>query len=82
MEATTAKVVPLPVIRRPDTGEAVRMAQKILIYNAYVSPPADGIFGPNTENATKKYQQERGLVADGIIGPKTWQKLTNEPPIG
>ena len=35
----------------------------------------DGEFGPNTLKATKKYQDDRGLTADGIIGPATWKSL-------
>ncbi len=35
----------------------------------------DGIFGPQTENAVKAFQRSKGLFADGIIGPATWQKL-------
>lgn len=35
----------------------------------------DGIFGPNTENATKLLQSCLGLVRDGIIGNVTWQYL-------
>lgn len=35
----------------------------------------DGIYGPNTEAAIKKFQQQNGLTADGIIGAMTWQKL-------
>ena len=31
----------------------------------------DGIFGVRTEAATEAWQAERGLVADGIVGPKT-----------
>lgn len=31
--------------------------------------PADGIFGPMTEAATKAWQSAHGLVADGIVGP-------------
>ncbi len=81
MQATVSgKVVPLPTIRRTDTGEAVRAAQKVLIYTGYVAPPADGIFGPNTEKAVKKYQKEHNLVADGIIGPNTWRKIVDDIP--
>jgi peptidoglycan hydrolase-like protein with peptidoglycan-binding domain len=36
---------------------------------------ADGIFGPNTENATKLFQSCLGLVGDGIIGNVTWRYL-------
>ena len=37
--------------------------------------PADGIFGPGTERQVKRWQQKAGLVADGIVGPKTLGKL-------
>lgn len=79
----TGKVVPLPTIRRPDTGEAVRMAQKILIFTGYLAQgAADGIFGPKTEQAVKNYQQYCVLTVDGTVGPKTWGKLTEEIPEG
>jgi peptidoglycan hydrolase-like protein with peptidoglycan-binding domain len=77
---TEAKVVLLPTIRRPDTGEAVRMAQKVLIYTNYLAPKADGKFGPNTEAGVKKYQKAHGLVVDGIIGPNTWRKIVDDMP--
>ncbi len=35
----------------------------------------DGIYGPQTEDAIKKFQRENRLTADGIIGPASWQKL-------
>jgi peptidoglycan hydrolase-like protein with peptidoglycan-binding domain len=36
---------------------------------------ADGDFGPGTERALKEWQSANGLVADGIAGPKTLEKL-------
>lgn len=36
---------------------------------------ADMIFGTNTENAVKKFQEANGLTVDGICGTKTWSKL-------
>jgi peptidoglycan hydrolase-like protein with peptidoglycan-binding domain len=79
--AFEGKVVPLPTIRRNDTGETVRMAQKILIFTGYLaSGTADGSFGPKTEKAVKSYQLNHDLVGDGIVGPKTWQKMTNDIP--
>lgn len=35
----------------------------------------DGIFGPNTEKAVKKYQKRHGLSVDGIVGPDTWNTM-------
>lgn len=33
----------------------------------------DGIFGALTERATEAWQATRGLEADGVVGPRTWQ---------
>jgi peptidoglycan hydrolase-like protein with peptidoglycan-binding domain len=35
----------------------------------------DGVFGRNTKAAVMEYQRSKGLVADGIIGAKTWESL-------
>lgn len=38
---------------------------------------SDGIYGNNTKKAVMSWQAKNGLVADGIIGPKTYRKLQN-----
>lgn len=35
----------------------------------------DGVYGPKTANAVKRFQLMHGLSADGIYGPKTKAKL-------
>lgn len=36
---------------------------------------ADGHVGPNTERATREFQQRRLLLADGVVGDNTWREL-------
>lgn len=35
--------------------------------------PEDGVFGLLTERATESWQTERGLEADGVVGPLSWR---------
>ena len=37
----------------------------------------DGSFGPDTLSAVKKYQREHNLKVDGIVGSRTYRKLTS-----
>jgi len=36
---------------------------------------ADGVFGPGTEKAVKKWQIDHDLAADGLVGEGTWGKM-------
>lgn len=40
-----------------------------------VGVTADGLFGTATRNAVISYQKKNGLVADGCVGLKTWEKI-------
>lgn len=52
-----------------------------LLRRAGISPgDVDGIFGPLTRNAVKRLQTRDGLVADGVIGPRTWAALRGAAP--
>jgi peptidoglycan hydrolase-like protein with peptidoglycan-binding domain len=35
----------------------------------------DGVFGPQTEQVEKDFQQSNGLVVDGVVGPITWSHV-------
>jgi hypothetical protein len=61
------------VVKRGDRGSAVRSIQRQL------GVPADGVFGPMTEQAVKRFQRRHDLVADGIVGPMTRSALGLSP---
>ena len=57
-----------------DKGEAVKLLQNKLVSKGY-KLIADGDFGNNTKKAVIDFQSKNGLVADGIVGTKTLDKL-------
>lgn len=61
-----------PTIRRGSRGDTVKLWQRLLTSNGFEGIADDGIFGPLTESATKRYQAKNGLTVDGIVGPQTW----------
>lgn len=56
--------------KRGSRGEMVRQIQKALA-GAGLRVIVDGNFGPITEEAVKEFQKQKGLKADGIVGPAT-----------
>ena len=63
------------------SGEKVRQMQQHLnvISDSYPLIPkiaVDGIFGPQTEEAVKTFQRIFKLSPDGIVGFKTWYKIS------
>jgi peptidoglycan hydrolase-like protein with peptidoglycan-binding domain len=55
--------------RHRSHGSAVRLLQRRL------GIAADGVFGPGTRRALKRFQRAHGLTADGVAGPATWSAL-------
>jgi peptidoglycan hydrolase-like protein with peptidoglycan-binding domain len=63
-----------PTLRWGSRGDDVRACQRKL--NLRGAPLIeDGVFGANTHRAVISFQSERGLGADGIVGPITWGAL-------
>jgi len=70
--------------RSPHLRDEVKILQRGLEKWGY-SVTADWQFGPGTEKAVKSFQQRKGLLADGVVGPNTWDLLlatTNVTPVG
>ncbi|HBI64084.1 MAG TPA: spore cortex-lytic protein [Clostridiales bacterium] len=70
------------VLREGMRGDMVRLLQFLLdqisIYNsALPRVDIDGIFGPDTRDAVREFQQENDLETDGIVGINTWNAIIN-----
>jgi peptidoglycan L-alanyl-D-glutamate endopeptidase CwlK len=52
-------------------GEDVLLLQRKLVEKGFSPGALDGDFGPGTEAAVLAFQQSEGLLADGVVGPKT-----------
>ena len=68
-------------LKNGSTGSKVRQMQEQLnvIAGAYPALPkitADGIYGPATEAAVRKFQSVFGLPATGIVDYPTWYKIS------
>ena len=67
-------VHPLKLTNPALTGESVRQLQAALKQAGMAIEP-DGVFGKNTDQAIKQFQQQKGLVADGVVGAETRRVL-------
>lgn len=63
-----------PTLRRGMAGDDVRRLQEALRQRGLLAA-VDGVFGPQTEAAVRRFQADNGLVADGVVGPASWAKL-------
>lgn len=58
--------------QKGDEGHHVMAVQREL------NVPVDGVFGPTTLAAVKKFQSKNGLTVDGKVGPKTLKAIFGE----
>ncbi len=70
-------VQPWSTLEQGDESDAVRGAQYLLrAHGSTISP--DRIFGPNTAQAVRQFQEARGLPVNGAVDPDTWPSLIIE----
>jgi len=65
-------------------GNVVLALQLLLMLGGYSPGRPDGMYGPDTQEAVQKFQQDMGLVADGIIDADTLISLVGSygsPPV-
>jgi hypothetical protein len=58
--------------------EITKLWQNILWADGYLFDARDGHFGSRTAAATKEWQRDHGLTADGYVGDKTWDKADDK----
>lgn len=64
-----------PTLKQGAKGNITRLLQRVLKAYGIANLIEDGDFGAATCNAVIKYQQSKGLGADGIVGKNTWKAL-------
>jgi len=68
----------LPTLQQGDDGETVASLQNILQLLGYyidLGDSIDGIFGLQTKMAVENFQNDEGLLVDGIVSYQTWKIL-------
>ncbi|HEV3474973.1 MAG TPA: N-acetylmuramoyl-L-alanine amidase [Actinomycetota bacterium] len=68
----------MQIIGRGHRGHEVRDVQSRLLALGFSIDPRevqDHSFGPSTEATVRAFQQERGLLVDGLLGEGTWSEL-------
>lgn len=82
-----------PTLRVGVDARSFVMRAQDLLNRAGAAPQlkVDGVFGEGTKAAVVAFQSRKGLVADGVVGPYTWDALLafltappplNDPPFG
>lgn len=71
---TAAPVASIPLLREGANGPDVVRLQNLLNKRG-AALSVDGDFGNATKIAVMKFQDDNGLVADGVVGRHTWNAL-------
>ncbi|MDQ3914502.1 MAG: N-acetylmuramoyl-L-alanine amidase [Actinomycetota bacterium] len=63
------------LIKQGDRSQQVADVQARLRGLGFAVDDDAGSFGDSTRQAVRTFQQRRGILADGIVGPHTWSEL-------
>lgn len=65
----------MPLFRLGDHGSAVAEIRAILVGLGLLPEDGDAVFDEACDRAIRAFQQQRGLIVDGIVGPATYRVL-------
>ncbi len=70
------------LLKRGDRGPSVATVRATLASLGHIAPDlvtedVDAIYGDDLYDAVRSFQQTRGLIVDGIVGPMTLRSLTD-----
>ncbi|MDT7577469.1 MAG: N-acetylmuramoyl-L-alanine amidase [Pseudonocardiales bacterium] len=65
----------MQLLRRGDRGVAVVEIRAMLRQFGLLIGPDEPVFDAELEHAVRSFQQQRGLISDGIVGPSTYRAL-------
>ncbi|MEM6450873.1 MAG: peptidoglycan-binding protein [Cyanobacteria bacterium P01_D01_bin.105] len=68
-----------PTLSAGNTGETVSQLQATLKLLGFYAGEISGTYDQSTANAVAQFQTAAGILADGVAGPSTWQKLLPAP---
>jgi peptidoglycan hydrolase-like protein with peptidoglycan-binding domain len=59
------------------SGDDVRELQVGLLLLGYFPGEADGVYGPRTVEAVRRFQVDYGLAGDGVVSRDTWRSMAD-----
>jgi peptidoglycan hydrolase-like protein with peptidoglycan-binding domain len=68
-----------PVLSLNSKGPDVTVLQYLLraARTDWKTLSADGVYGPRTQATVETFQDVASITVDGVVGPQTWEKLTD-----
>jgi len=74
-DQTWSALIQGQTVRKGSAGAATKAVQHVLKNGYGFSLTVDGKFGTKTEEAVRKFQHDKGLKVDGVVGANTWKAL-------